>query len=79
VGIGNADEIVMPLTPRHVAVLGQGSESREATDDEVDHYNTLQVRIAYRHVYFRPGSGLAGSRTGDTRYEGGLSSGTRAL
>lgn len=60
VGIGNADEIVMPLTPYHVAVLGQGSESREATDDEVDHYNTLQVRIAYRHVYFRPGSGLTG-------------------
>jgi hypothetical protein len=40
-------------------VLGQGNENRQATDDEVDRYNTLQVRIAYRYVYFRPGSGLA--------------------
>ena len=46
VGVGNADEIVMPLTPRHVAVLGQGSESRDATPAEVERYNTLQVRIA---------------------------------
>jgi len=59
VGVGNADEIVMPLTPHHVAVLGQGSESRDATPNEVQRYNTLQVRIAYRYVYFRIGSDLA--------------------
>ena len=59
VGVGNADEIVMPLTPRHVAVLGQGSDSREATPAEVERYNTLQVRIAYGHVHFRIGSSLA--------------------
>jgi hypothetical protein len=59
VGLANADEIVLPLTPHHVAVLGQGNENRQATGDEVDRYNTLQVRIAYRYVYFRPGSGLA--------------------
>ena len=58
VGLANADEIVLPLTPHHVVVLGQGNESRQATGDEVDRYNTLQVRIAYRYVYFRPGSGL---------------------
>lgn len=59
VGVGNADEIVMPLTPHHAAVLGQGSESREAAPREVERYNTLQVRIAYRYVYFRIGSDLA--------------------
>lgn len=59
VGLANADEIVLLLTPHHVIVLGQGPESRQATDNEVDRYNTLQVRIAYCHVYFRPGSGLA--------------------
>lgn len=59
VGVGNADEIVMPLTPHHVAVLGQGGESREATPGEVERYNTLQVGIAQYHVHFRIGSSLA--------------------
>ena len=58
VGLANADEIVLPLTPHHVAVLGQGNHSREATVGEVDRYNTLQVRLAYRYVYFKPGGGL---------------------
>ena len=59
VGLANADEIVLPLTPRHVAVLGQGTQSGQATADEVDRYNTLQVRLAYRHVYFKPDDGMA--------------------
>jgi hypothetical protein len=59
VGLANADEIVLPLTPHHVAVLGQGNHSREATADEVDRYNTLEVRLAYRYVYFKPIGGLA--------------------
>jgi hypothetical protein len=59
VGLANADEIVLPLTPYHVVVLGQGPENRQATDDEIDRYNALQVRIAYRYVYFRSGSDLA--------------------
>ena len=59
VGLANADEIVLPLTPHHVAVLGQGNQSREATADEIDRYNTLEVRLAYRYVYFKPVGGLA--------------------
>ena len=59
VGLGNADEIVLPLTPHHVAVLGQGNESREATADEVERYNTCEVKLAYRYVYFKPTCGLA--------------------
>jgi hypothetical protein len=59
VGLANADEIVLPLTPRHVAVLGQGTQSGQATAGEVDRYNTLQVRLAYRHVYFKPDDGVA--------------------
>jgi Protein of unknown function (DUF4238) len=47
VGLVNADEIMLPLTPHHVAVLSQGTEHRQAADDEIDRYNTLQVRIAY--------------------------------
>jgi hypothetical protein len=58
VGVANADEIVLPLTPNHVAVLGQGSGSAEATDEEVERYNTLEVMIAYRDICFRPTGGL---------------------
>lgn len=60
VGLANADEIVLPLTPHHIAVLGQGTQSRQATADEVDRFNTLQARLAYRHVHFTPAAGLAG-------------------
>ncbi len=58
VGVANADEIVLPLTPHHVAVLGQGSGAAEATDEEVERYNTLEVMIAYKDVCFRPTSRL---------------------
>jgi len=59
VGVGNADEIVLPLTPHHVAVLSHDHLSREATTGEVDRYNTLRVRIAYHYVYMRPVAPLA--------------------
>ena len=59
VGLANADEIVLPLTPHHVAILGQGDQSRLAADGEVERYNTLQVKMAYQYIYFRPASGLA--------------------
>lgn len=58
VGVANADEIVLPLTPHHVAVLGQGSGVGEATNEEVERYNTLEVLVAYKHVHFRPTCGL---------------------
>lgn len=59
VGLANADEIVLPLTPHHIAVLGQGDQSREASAQEVDRYNTLEVKLAYRYVYMQPAGGLA--------------------
>lgn len=58
VGVANADEIVLPLTPHHVAVLGQDGDAAEATDEEVERYNALEVMIAYKDVCFRPTSGL---------------------
>jgi hypothetical protein len=58
VGLANADEIVLPLTPHHVAVLGQGSQDRVATSAEIERYNALEVKIAYRYVYFRPKSNI---------------------
>jgi hypothetical protein len=30
VGVANADEIVLPLTPHHLTVLGQGSRAADA-------------------------------------------------
>ena len=59
VGLANADEIALPLTPHHIAVLGQGDESRKAEADEVERYNTLQVRLAYWHVHMQPAGDLA--------------------
>jgi hypothetical protein len=53
VGLANADEIVLPLTPRHVAVIGQGDENREATAAEIERYNTLEINLAHRYVHFR--------------------------
>jgi hypothetical protein len=38
---------------------GAAARLREATADEVDRYNTLQVRLAYRYVYCKPIGGLA--------------------
>jgi hypothetical protein len=58
VGVANADEIVLHLTPHHAAVLGQGSGAAEATERQVERYNTLEVMIAYRDICFRPTSGL---------------------
>jgi hypothetical protein len=58
--LANADEIVLPLTPHHIAVLGRGSQSGQATADEVDRFNTLKARLARWHVHFKPAAGLAG-------------------
>jgi hypothetical protein len=57
-GVANADEIVLPLTPHHAAVLGQGSGAAEAAEQQVERYNTLEVMIAYKDICFRPTSGL---------------------
>lgn len=50
----DADEIVMPLTPRLLIVLGESHGTRSIPDDEVDSYNALQARLARDYLIHRP-------------------------
>jgi hypothetical protein len=60
VGLANADEIVLPLGPHWMAVLGNHNRMRvvEIPQETVRRYNIMQVQTAYQHVHFRPSSGL---------------------
>jgi hypothetical protein len=57
-GLENCDELVLPLGPQLMAVLGAGHGYATIGADDVDRYNTAQVRAAADYVYLRPGSGL---------------------
>lgn len=46
VPINQADEIVMPFTPRLLVSVGSPDGARPISDDEVDSYNGLQARLA---------------------------------
>lgn len=46
VTIDQADEILMPLTPRLLIILGPPNGTRAIPDHEVDSHNTLQARLA---------------------------------
>lgn len=54
VTIDEADEILMPLTPRILVVLGPSNGTRSIPDDEVDTYNALQARLARVYLVHRP-------------------------
>jgi hypothetical protein len=54
VPIDQADEIVMPLTPRLRVSVGLPDGARSIPDDEVDWYNALQVRLAREYLIHRP-------------------------
>ena len=54
VPVDDADEIVMPLTPRLLIVLGASNGTRSIPDDEVDSYNALQGRLARDYLIYRP-------------------------
>lgn len=57
-GLADCDELVLPLGPRLLAVLGTESCYTEMTKEDVDRFNAAQVRAAADYVYMRPGSGL---------------------
>jgi hypothetical protein len=60
IGLANADEIVLPVTPYHLAVLRLQAGPTVIGQDVVDEYNAAQVRAAREYVHFRPNSVLEG-------------------
>ena len=58
VSLGDAANVLLPLSPTCCAGLGPAHRTHRVPKDVVDRINTIQVQAAYRHVYFRPGSGL---------------------
>jgi Protein of unknown function (DUF4238) len=54
VPVDDADEIVMPMTPRLLIVLGESNGTCSISDDEVDSYNALQARLAHDYLIHRP-------------------------
>jgi hypothetical protein len=54
VAVDVADEIVMPLGPRLLAVVGRPNAVQTITDNEVDRFNELQVHVANEFIYHRP-------------------------
>jgi hypothetical protein len=57
VTLGNASQILMPVTPRSLVAFGPTAKG-EVPAHVVDELNTYQVRAAHTHVFVRPGSGL---------------------
>jgi Protein of unknown function (DUF4238) len=53
-----ATNLFMALGPRHVVALSKQNSYEQADARLVEILNVLQVRGAYREVYFRPSSGL---------------------
>lgn len=58
IAMGDANAVLLPLGPRRLASLGKVDMYGTIPKEWVDAFNTLQVRAAHKHVYFRPGSGL---------------------
>jgi Protein of unknown function (DUF4238) len=54
VPIDDADEILMPLTPRLLVVVGLADGTRSIPDDDVDSHNALQARLARDYLIHRP-------------------------
>jgi hypothetical protein len=55
---GTADAIFMALGPHVVAALSRTGRYRDLSESELVQINKLQVRSAYKEMFFRPGSGL---------------------
>jgi hypothetical protein len=54
----SADAILLPLGPGHCASLASEGGWISIPGHSVDRLNADQARHAFRHVYYRPGSGL---------------------
>jgi hypothetical protein len=60
IGLAFADELALPLGPERLAVLTKRGCSGffDVAKKRVHRYNVMQIRNAYQHIHFRPGSGL---------------------
>jgi hypothetical protein len=61
VAIGDSHGVALPLALDCLAVIGPAAKDDQLTPDQVRLFNQVQVVIAHRHVYYRPGSGLSAS------------------
>lgn len=58
IALGDANTVIMPLGPHHLAALGRINQAGELSADRVASVNALQITSAIEYVYLRPGSGL---------------------
>jgi hypothetical protein len=58
IALGDANSVIMPLGPRHLAALGTTNLTGELSPDQVASVNSRQIASAIEYVYLRPGSGL---------------------
>jgi hypothetical protein len=58
VAIGDASGIVLPLARDCLAVIGPKAKNEMLLPGMAALFNQLQVEVAHRHVYYRPGSQL---------------------
>ena len=63
VTVDQADEILMPLAPGLLIVVGPPDGARSVPDNEVDAHNELQARVAQAYLVHRPGVSFAASIT----------------
>jgi Protein of unknown function (DUF4238) len=58
VAIGDAHSVVLPLARDCMVAIGPNPEDGQLSPDQVIFFNRLQIQMAYRYVYYRPGSRL---------------------
>jgi hypothetical protein len=58
VAIGDSHGIAMPLARDCLAAIGPVNKDDELSPDQVSLFNRLQIELAYRYVYYHPGSAL---------------------
>jgi hypothetical protein len=56
VAIGDATGIALPLAGDCLAAISPAAKNDTLTPEQVSLFNGLQVQVAHRHVYYRPGN-----------------------
>jgi hypothetical protein len=56
--IGDSHGIAMPITSKCFVAIGPEPQEAELTTDMVDRLNRVQVQLAERQLYYRPGSAV---------------------